>query len=64
MSVRWTKNLASFSALASSDQVTRAPYFLTQVIVRYLTCVSQAVLLEEGWSELFLLCSIQAWVTM
>ena len=38
MSVRWTKNLASFSALAGSDQ---------------------ALLLEESWSELFLLCSIQ-----
>ena len=38
MSVRWTKNLASFAALAQSDQ---------------------ALLLEESWAELFLLCSIQ-----
>jgi len=38
MSVRWTKNLASFSALPGNDQ---------------------ALLLEESWSELFLVCSIQ-----
>ena len=35
---RWTKNLASFSALPGNDQ---------------------ALLLEESWSELFLVCSIQ-----
>ena len=38
MSVRWTKNLASFSALAGTDQ---------------------ALLLEESWAELFLLCAVQ-----
>ena len=38
MSVRWTKNLASFSALAQTDQ---------------------ALLLEESWAELFLLCAVQ-----
>lgn len=57
MAVKWAKNLPSFASLPFRDQVIIKTLFFDKMLIIYL--LSQVILLEEAWSELFLLNAIQ-----
>lgn len=65
MAVKWAKNLPSFASLAFRDQVCDASHTkhtATFLYFQYLYALfihRQVILLEESWSELFLLNAIQ-----
>lgn len=64
MAVKWAKNLPSFAALPFRDQVRSKPTLfigLTRTVQMKLqgNVRLQVILLEECWSELFLLNAIQ-----
>lgn len=62
MSVKWAKNLPVFSNLPFRDQVrsrSGIPAGEGEARLTRSAVSHQVILLEEAWSELFLLCAIQ-----
>ncbi|KAM7157474.1 photoreceptor-specific nuclear receptor isoform 3-T3 [Molossus nigricans] len=57
MAVKWAKNLPVFSNLPFRDQMT--PPVLQTLCDRWSHTLTSVILLEEAWSELFLLGAIQ-----
>ena len=58
MAVKWAKNLPSFTSLPFRDQVSLTHLSLTSLA--HVGILAQVILLEEGWSDLFLL-SVYQW---
>ena len=69
MSVKWAKNLPVFAHLPFRDQVKLLKLYCTSVLTGTQIVYTQTdgvrpwhlqvILLEEAWSEVFLLCTIQ-----